>query len=336
MRTRPRDRDPSTADRKASAEAAAWLVRLYGEDRSPELEQGLREWLAQHPRNARLFEEMTEVWELGGQTSPQGLPRMGLREPERASLNWQWAMAAVAMLLVVGAAWVLASHAGWITPRYATGHGEQRMVRLQDGSRIILNSSTRLQVDFAETSRRVRLERGEAFFEVAQDPGRPFTVMAGARRITALGTSFVVRHEADRTAVTLVEGKVRVTEAGRDGEPSVQAANRVPVPRAAILTPGERLTFGNEAPPKLDQPRIDTLTAWRRGEVLLDETPLTEAVAEMNRYDGRQLVIDDSELGSLEISGVYRSGDSEGFARAVAELHGFSIAEDSERIHLKR
>jgi transmembrane sensor len=335
MTTIGEDRDRA-ADRKASAEAAAWMVRLYGEDRNPELEQGLREWLEQHPRNARHFEEMTEVWELGGQASSQGLPRMRPPGSVRARPTWHWATAAAALVLVVGAAWISAGYAGWITPTYSTGHGEQRMVRLQDGSRIILNSSTRLQVDLTEKSRRVRLERGEALFEVAQDAARPFTVTAGTRQVTALGTSFVVRHEANRTAVTLVEGKVRVTDEGKSAESSVMVSRGARTPRAAILAPGERLTFGSAEPPKLDQPRIDTLTAWRRGEVLLNETPLAEAIAEMNRYDERQLVIDDPELGSLEISGVYRSGDSEGFARAVAELHGFSIAEGSERIHLKR
>jgi transmembrane sensor len=335
MTTISEDRDRS-ADRKASAEAAAWMVRLYGEHRNPGLEQGLREWLTQHPRNARHFEEMTEVWELGGQTSPQGLPRVRSPDAARPRPAWQWAVAAAVSALVIGAAWLSAGYAGWIAPTYTTGHGEQRMVRLQDGSRIILNSSTRLQVDFTDKSRSVRLALGEALFEVAQDAARPFTVTAGTRQVTALGTSFVVRHEADRTAVTLVEGKVRVTDDGRGAQSEVLVSRGVPASKAAILSPGERLTFGIAEPPKLDQPRIDTLTAWRRGEVLLNETPLTEAIAEMNRYDDRQLVIDDPELGSLQISGVYRSGDSEGFARAVAELHGFSIVEDSERIHLER
>lgn len=329
------DQDESKADRKASAEAAAWMVRLYSEDRNPELERGLRAWLTLHPRNSRHFEEMSEVWELGGQTSSQGLPRIRTPESVRTRSTWHWAVAAAALLVVVAGGLVL-GYPGWGAPTYATGRGEQRIVRLQDGSRIILNSGTRLQVDFAEASRRVRLERGEALFEVARDPGRPFTVTAGTRQVTALGTSFVVRYEADRTAVTLVEGKVRVTDEGKNGDPAVLVSRAAPVPRVAILAPGERLTFARKAPPKLDQPQIDTLTAWRRGEVLLDETPLTEAITEMNRYDDRQLVIDDPELGSLKISGVYRSGDSEGFARAVAELHGFSIEEDSERIHLKR
>lgn len=328
------DRIQSAADRKASAEAAAWMVRLYSEDRNPELERGLREWLMLDPRNSKHFEEMTEVWELGGQTSSQGLPRVRSWEPARTRSTWRWAVTAIAVLLGVGGLFV--GYQGWVTPAYETGHGEQRIVRLKDGSRVILNSSTRLRVDLAETSRLVQLERGEAFFEVARDPKRPFTVTAGTRKVTALGTSFMVRYEADRTAVTLVEGKVQVTDVEKSENPTAPAIPAAPIPAVAILTPGERLTFVREEPPKMDQPRIDTLTAWRRGEVLLDETLLTEAIAEMNRYDERQLAIDDAELGSLRVSGVYRSGDNEKFARALAELYGLRATADSERIYLER
>lgn len=319
----------SAEDRKAQAEAAAWMVRLYGEDRTPELERGLKQWLTLHPRNARHFEEMTEVWSLGGETTAHGLPRMRSSRSTSVALTRRWAVAAI-LLMFVGVG-LYSAYRGW-DPSYSTQRGEQRIVRLGDGSRIILNSSTRLKVDLTGTQRRVRLERGEALFEVAKDASRPFTVMAGSREVTAIGTSFVVRHEADRTAVTLVEGKVRVSD---ESAPREAASSMLPR-EVAMLTPGERMTFVKEAAPKIDTPRIESVTAWRRGEVLLDQTSLSDAVAEMNRYDDRRLVIDDAELASLKVSGVYRSGDSAGFAHALADLHGFNVTEDSAEIHLRR
>jgi len=319
----------NTDERRSRAEAAVWMVRLYGDGRTPEFERALREWLAAHPQNARHFDEITQVWDLGGQITGRGLPRMRASPATRPGIRWIWAVAAsLALAAIAGGL----GYRAWDETHFATGRGEQRLVRLQDGSRVTLNSSTRLQVILSRSLRHVRLERGEALFEVAQDAARPFIVSAGSHEITALGTSFVVRYEADRTAVTLVEGKVQVS----DDEGFLSDTTRVPRHEAAVLRPGERMTFTTQTPPRLDAPRIEAVTAWRRGEVLLDYTPLSDAVVEMNRYDTRQLVIDDPALASLSVSGVYRGGDSIGFARGVADLHGLTIREEGSRIHLSR
>ncbi len=324
--------NPSSKEpRSARAEASVWIIRLHSEERTPELEAGLREWLDAHPENARQFEHITNVWELGGAVTADGLPRM--RAWGSSALPKRWAFAAAAVM--VCAVGLFIAHRWWNDAAYATGHGEQRLIRLDDGSRVYLNSDSRLRIEFVTHKRQVRLERGEGLFEVAKDPRRPFVVQAGDRQVTALGTSFVIRYEPARTAITLVEGKITVaplsTPEEKEGE--------------VILTPGQRLTFAkNSAPqraisgnrPHIDTPRIDAVTAWRRGEVLLEATPLTEAISEMNRYDERQLVIDDMELASVRVSGIYRTGDSQGFARAVAELHRLKIVESPDEIHLQR
>lgn len=101
-----------------------------------------------------------------------------------------------------------------------------------------------------------------------------------------------------------------------------------------VLSPGQRLTFTSGAKPQLDEPRIEAVTAWRRGEVMLDRTTLADAVAEMNRYDERMVVIDDPGVAELRISGIYHAGDSEGFAETVAKLYGLYVQHESGRIHL--
>jgi transmembrane sensor len=323
--------------RTARAEASVWIVRLHSEERTPELEAGLREWLAADPENARQFEHITDVWEIGGAVTANGLPRM---RSWSAATRPRWTLAAAAAMVCTIA--VFTAYWWWAASAYVTDRGEQRLVRLDDGSRVSLNSDTRLRVEFRTTERRVRLERGEGFFEVAKDVRRPFIVQAGDREVTALGTTFVVRHESARTAITLVEGKVAVSPLGsffapeKSNPPEKPSASVQPQADTFTLTPGERLTLAKLAPPKIDAPRIDAITAWRRGEVLLEATPLTEAIAEMNRYDERQLVLDNTELATVRVSGVYRTGDSPGFARAVAELHGLKIIEGPDRIHLQR
>jgi transmembrane sensor len=325
--------------RLARAEAAAWIVRLHGPDRSPELEQGLRSWLAADPENARQFERVTEVWDAGSNIPTAGVPRMA-RWQEPSSLR-RWALAAMVLLVCGLGVWCLNDRL--FNPSYSTRIGEQRIVRLSDGTRVSLNSNTLVRVAYRGDQRRVALERGEAYFEVARNPARPFIVVAGDHRVTAIGTAFVVRYERNRTAVTLVEGKVVVTPLNRGAPPIA-----TPLPDRAhpagsasagtetrLLSPGQRLTFVGTNRPQLDEPRIDAVTAWRRGEVMLDSTMLADAVAEMNRYDEVMLMIDDPAVAALKVSGIYHAGDSNGFAQTLAELYGLKVVRQANRIHLR-
>ena len=303
--------------RAARAEAAAWIVRLHGPHRCAELEAAFRDWLQAHPENGKQFERVTEVWDAGSSVPVPGVPRMTRwkEEPRRR----QWSLAAALLLLLCGlAGWI--TWRAWVDPSYTTGVGEQRVVRLDDGTRLSLNSGTRVVITYSDSERRVELVRGEAFFEVAHNAARPFIVTAGDQQVVAIGTTFVVRYEAARTAITLLEGSVKVSPATDMG---------------LTLAPGERVTFAAGGSRRLDEPKIEAVTAWRRGEVMLDSTQLEEAVAELNRYDKNTLIIDDPQIATLSISGIYHAGDSRGFAHTIAKLYGLEIIEQSNRIHLR-
>lgn len=320
--------DTTRLSREIRAEASAWIAKLHGPDRSAELEEDFRSWLGASPENARAFEHMTEIWESIAQVNVGGMPRLPARESfDAPKRQWRLSLAAVcALVLAVGVAWF-----AMIDGRYSTDIGEQRIVNLDDGSRIHLNSATTIDVDIGPSTRRLRLERGEAFFEVAKDATRPFIVTAGERTVTALGTSFVVRFDSDRLAVTLVEGRVAVTEQG--------AADPVPVTQhdgeALILKPGERVTFPESGSAKIDLPRPDAMAAWRRGEVVLQDTSLSAAVVEMNRYQRQQIVIEGDAIGQLPISGIYRAGNNEDFANAVAIVYDLDVIRDGREIRLR-
>lgn len=336
----------------ARAEASAWITRLHGPDRTPEMEAGFRRWLAERPENAQEFEGLTEVWDLLPASVPsRAAPRLerwehsaearelqALREqrpsPSRPLRSRRpraaFALAACAVLMLAG----LGAYRFWPDPSYATAVGEQRVVRLDDGTRISLNSGSHVVAAYGEGERRVRLTRGEVLFEVARDAGRPFVVAVDGHSVTALGTSFVVRRDARQVAVTLIEGKVAVASGSSAGQRGGHATE--PSPPAEILAPGQRLTLVASAPPRIDTPRLEAVTAWRRGEVVLDDTPLAEAVAEMNRYDRTVIVIDSPEAAELIVSGLYHTGDSAGFAESVAQMYGLRVVESEGRIHLTK
>jgi transmembrane sensor len=338
---------PRSARRHARAEAAAWIVRLHGPHRTPELETAFRQWLAENKENAREFERVTEVWDSARGIPAAGMARLGnwsaasVRPREGVAPLWGLAKVAVALVVCVLPVWLAYLH--WSADVYRTGVGEERLVRLHDGSRISLNSNTRIEVKFSNTQRHVTLTNGEAYFEAAHDAARPFVVSAGGHDVTALGTSFLIRYEADKTAVTLVDGKVTVSNATPPpvttptdtNIPSAPAAR--PTARVAeglvTLTPGERIVLARNTPPAVDSPHIDVVTAWRRGEVILDKTELHEAVAEMNRYEDTKLVLDSPEAGHLKISGIYHTGDGAGFARTIAKLYQLRITQKNNEIH---
>jgi transmembrane sensor len=192
------------------AEAAAWVARLHSSGRTPTLETGFRRWIEADPAHAAAFAVATEARELGGSIPADRFPRITHPAVVSRSLfsAQRRAIAAGLCAMVIGAVLYLNRD----NTAFTTGVGEQRMITLQDGSRIYLNSDTRLTVRLDKNRRLVRLAGGEALFDVAKNPSRPFIVDAGEMQVRAVGTEFVVRRDPHELAVTLVEGTVRIAD----------------------------------------------------------------------------------------------------------------------------
>jgi len=315
--------DTTQPSRMALAEASAWLAQLHGPDRNSAMEADFRGWLAADAEHARAFESVTDTWDAIGRVNPGRLPRIATRHlPRQSNRRWQMAAAGVACCMIAAAAWWHGRY-----PMYATGIGEQRLVTLEDGTRVSLNAATRIDLDFSATGRHVVLETGEALFEVARNSQRPFVVNAGKRVVTALGTSFVVRREADNLDVTLLDGSVSV--GAGNGSPGAA------IQTSATLSPGQRLVV-RDGGQQIDTPPKEAATAWLHGEVILDNTPLAEAVTEMNRHDRQQLNLDGSSIGALPVSGIYRAGNNRDFANAVATVYGLDVVVHGNAIRLNK
>jgi len=338
---RPSENTPSAA---ACAEAAAWVARLHGEDRTASVEAGFKRWLAASAEHRAAFEMANEIW-VGAEQLPKPAAPAFVRWPRAALV-----VTVPRALTGVGVAAIAISlllH--FRDPGLATRVGEQRNLSLEDGTRISLNTASRVHVHYDRTARRVELDEGEAYFEVAKRPDRPFIVLAGGTRVVARGTAFLVRRDDERVAVTLVEGKVTVAPAGEalPSRSSAPPTSSVTAPLSGsdappsdpggsagdiTLSPGQRLTFVNHQAPRLDRPAIERVTAWQRGQVILDHTPLKDAVAEMNRYSDVELTIEDPEAAQAQVTGIFRVGDSQSFAQAVAETYHFRIVDRGGQI----
>jgi transmembrane sensor len=310
---------------RLKAEAAAWLARIHSDD-GEAFRPALDAWLAEDPAHAAAFAHAQEVWAILPRATAQLEPRAptaaarSVRHvPARAVVA---ALAACFVVGLAGVAWLLQSQ-----DAYVTRPGEQKVAMLEDGSRIALNTDTRLGVRFEEGRRHVTLDRGEAMFEVASDAGRPFVVIAGDTRVQAIGTTFIVKRTADDVSVILIEGRVAVTH-DRSAETGRAA-------RPVMLGPGEKLIEPAGGPIWVEPTSIDAATAWRRGQTVFDDTPLGAAVAELNRYGGPTIVIEDPRIAALPISGVYATNAAD-FAEAAAALHGLKLEREGEDLYIRR
>jgi transmembrane sensor len=319
------------APRRIRARAALWVTELHGPGRDAELESRVRQWIAQDPRNAAAFELATEAWQRSGNLPADLSPQLSAGNAGRRVSHPRLALAAMAALAGVIAVTVYLLRDDTL----ATGAREQRTVELADGTEVSLNANTRIAVQFDAHTRKVTLSRGEALFNVVKHQARPFVVVVGDRKVIATGTSFLVRVGDSGAAtfdVTLVEGRVTIEPVAWPDIPP-----RKPVSGLKVLDPGQRLRFKDSAhnvADHIDSPSIDKVTAWRRGELIFDDTSLADAAAEFNRYDAGRIEIDGDTVGRLRVGGVFRIGDAASFAAAMSNAHHLRILQRGTTIVL--
>jgi transmembrane sensor len=300
--------------RATRAEAAAWIARLHSDARTSQDERALKGWLAARPEHAAAFESLTAVWDSVGEVrrEPNVKPRItGFTLPRRAVLAGLGAMAFTSTGIFV---WREA-YAGV----YETGIGEQKHVALEDGTEVFLDADSRIRVRYYRKLRTVELQRGRANFRVAPDSARPFIVHAAERQIVAEPSTFDVRREGEQVTVVLTRGHAAVAEANGAAP--------------ASLTAGERLV-ATPVHVEIDKPSLPRLIAWQSGQAVFENDTLEDAAREMNRYSTVALSVSDPAAARLRLSGVYRVGDNETFARSVSALLPVKIVAADGRIRL--
>lgn len=216
--------------------------------------------------------------------------------------------------------------------------GENRSIRLTDGSTVDLGGHTRLQIALDEHSRRITLARGEAYFTVAKDATRPFSVNAGSASVTALGTQFNVRRADDRVVVAVIEGHVVVN-------PRVPLAQQLPLLRETTSEKRRpyHLIAGNLS--VVDHAGLESsthlvdgsaATAWQLGRLDFDGEPLRYALESVNRYTRKPIELGDENLGDLRITGAALNDNIDGWVSSLESAFGLIAVEEPERIVLRR
>ncbi len=314
--------DMNESDTLPLAQAAAWRVRLAENDLEgcPELS----DWLAQDERNAAAWKQVQDDWGLFGEhaTSPEILELRSAAlahaheagrgrwvRSRRFAIAHRLAIAAGILILAVGGLFV------WIKQPdvYVTRAGERRIVTLADGSQIALDSRSEVKVQYSTHSRELTLTKGQARFDVSHDFERPFSVTAGGHTVIATGTSFNVDLFGPTLLVTLIEGRVVVSST-----PALSDPTKVDIPLPRItLDAGEQVVFAPKEPPSVARVNLGQATAWENGEIVSENDSLETVVARINRYAQHAVIVGDPETAALHISGVFHTGDIDGFISTI-------------------
>jgi len=305
--------------------AVRWAIRLDGEPLRDDEQAALDAWLAEESRRrgALLRAEAALAYLDRGRALPESeapanaAPRIG-----RRGFLIGGSLSGVAAAGALGLFFTMRNRAIEIR----TAVGEVRRVSLADGSVASLNTDSKVAVAMAGQRREVKLEGGEAWFEVAHDKARPFIVEAGEVRVQAVGTAFSVRRREGGADVLVTEGVVEAWVVGHE-----DAKTRIAAGSKSFVADATSTREVVEAASD-----IDRALAWRTGELALNGESLSYAAAELNRYNSRKLVIDDAALGREPLVGYFRTDQPENFSRAVATMVGAKVVVDGDTIRITR
>ena len=310
--------------------AAAWFARQRAGDMTPAEAAELEVWLAADPEHRAALDALQRAWERAeiARHDPEILAwrERALKRPSgwRRFLTPRAIAAALAIaVLGVGSTWMVGS-AGLLTgywrfsgQEFHTDHGQRATFSLPDGSKVTLNTDSRLRTRAIDGKRMVYLDKGQAFFRVAKDSAHPFVVHAGGRTITAIGTAFDVRVEGKRFEVTLVEGKIRV-EAPLPAAPAKTKADQpAPVVQATEMAAGSQLVAVDPRGWTVRPADTTRETSWLAGRLMFENETLATVAAEFDRYSEQKIAFADPALAEVRITGTFRSGDVGTFVRAL-------------------
>ncbi len=324
-------------------QAESWVVRLNSDLVSEQDIQQFALWLAESEEHRHCFDQVLVDWQALGvvrelpfdldaivpesadNRSVDNAPTADLTAvstpvstaPESTADNVialsarrrKWSAVAVAASLLLAVVlipqWMKTAVS---SEHYQSGIGEQRTVALTDGSIVVLNTNTRLTVSYSEDQRQVTLSRGEAFFEVAKDRERPFTVNSCGAEARALGTAFNVRCELQAGAVTVTEGTVQVTD----------LRNKDNQQQQRILSLGQQLPLSDSGDFATPLTVIDdSATSWRNGELVFNGATLRDIINEISRYTSRTILIGSPALAATEVTGRFDIQDAEALLVAL-------------------
>lgn len=293
-------------------QAADWQIRLI---EHPDDRAEFERWLAADALHRAAWQQMQSMMGALDQLPPPAIvsaapvvPRSATARPATPRRKRRWPRAAMAGALLALAVWFTPQASLYWRADYRTGIAETREVQLPDGSRVVMAPGSAIGLS-GDSARRVQLLQGQAFFQVAADPARPFVATAGEMAVRVLGTAFELSLQESRTEVVLEHGQVQAEN----------ASDKQPLRLSERLLPGERVQV-DWATGKVQRSKLDTarVAAWRQQMLYVEDQSVADIVKRLQRYSTGWIVVSDPRLAQRRISGVFDLRDPDRALQALA------------------
>lgn len=312
---------PRAAD-KVSMEAREWFVRLLDDDVSADELALWQAWLARSPAHRDAWDRVSDAWSLGGEGAPQrpSIAELAADAYDGSTpvAHWQGKprrafrpalIAASLAVVVLGASAAVFAIPGGEARAITTARAEHKQAALADGSKLEVGAMTGVQVRLTDARREVKLDRGEAFFRVADDPRRSFVVKTPFGAVKGAGAAFNVDVAGRQLCITVTEGDVVVQPSGLFTKPVRVAAGQ----QIIVNSSGSVVAAGSPV-------------TWTQGRLEYRNTPLSVVVADVNRYADHPIVLHDPSLGDLEYTGAVRLDATGDWVKALPAAFPLNIS----------
>ena len=352
-------------------EAGAWIIMLDSEtEPSEQQRQAFKEWMSRSPAHREEVKNLAKFWGKMNILTELAVPqhivphnRKSRRQKQSSPFISNIAIAAYSLSLAVGIAlWVqLAPSNSPQNGLYATAVGQQKTIQLRDGSTLQLNTNSQVRVDYTDQHRDIRLLQGEAHFDVAKNPNKPFRVAAGHGLVQAIGTAFAVYLNGDQLNVTVTEGQVglqslrptyKINPAKSAAAQPIKSAAAPEVASAAAqeiekatakqqslgqLNAGQSITITNlladssaaqaieTAIEEISPQELERRLSWRKGYITFSGAPLDQVVAEIGRYSLISIELTDPTMASIKIGGQFRVGETDAILESLEKNFGLQV-----------
>lgn len=309
-------------------QADHWLALLHSPLFDRKKQRAFQQWLATSPENRLALQKSQAFWQKMGTLNEEQVALLEQRlamvsepayrlQPMRYPAR-VWLIPAMICLILLAAPGVQFWQGCFAD--YRTGTGEQRLVRLSDGSSVLLNTESALSVDYSQHRRIVTLHGGEAHFKVAKDTARPFDVKTASGEVRALGTAFDVRQQKEKMTVTVLEHSVRVSFKNSESIERLQAGEQV------------SFSFFKNKSSAIETVNINQAMAWQQHRLVFKDQPLHQVVSELSRYRIGKIVIVDSALAKHQVTGVFDAADTEGALQTIENSLGLTEFRMTDRL----
>jgi transmembrane sensor len=318
-------------------EACAWIAQLDGKTPSREDLAAFREWVNRSPQHREEIARLAGLWGDLNVLTELALPSRRSARPIRNHFLLGTAIIAVFAVLITVVA-LLHVHptmsAAAQNQLYSTRVGEQKSVLLADGTKILLNTDSRVQTTYSPEQREVHLLQGEAYFEVAHNAALPFLVYAGANVVRAVGTAFTVHLQKQDVEVVVTDGTVEISVIANVSDVTPTIAPGKPMIRLADLKAGQSAAFNQEVESiqSIEPPEIQRRLSWREGVLTFSGEPLEQVVDEVSRYTPVTIVISDPAIRKIRIGGYFKVGETDAMLEALETSFGVRVKRVNDKL----